>query len=146
MEAPCAAANSARPFQFGEAGGGQGEHDGERDPRVANHCQALFGGLPGARGTRPAMPAGCFAFDLHAQQIDGETQPLQLARRQRGAPGDHGGQHAMAVRLAAQSRQSGVAQRLFRGDVQEVVAQIRRVSDGVEQERKAQILPLPENR
>ena len=52
----------------------------------------------------------------------------------------------MAVRLAAQSRQSGVAQRLFRGDVQEVVAQIRRVSDGVEQERKAQILPLLENR
>jgi hypothetical protein len=52
----------------------------------------------------------------------------------------------MAVRFATENRQCGVAQRIGAGDVQEVVAQIRCVPDGVQQERKAQVIPLLESR
>jgi hypothetical protein len=52
----------------------------------------------------------------------------------------------MAVGLAAQSRQTRVAQRIDSRGVQEVVTQIGGVGIGVQQERKAQVFPLLENR
>ena len=67
-------------------------------------------------------------------------------RGQRRAPGDHGGQHAMFVRLAAERGQPGVAQRFVSADIQEVVAQVRCIRHCVQQERKAQFVPLLENR
>ena len=52
----------------------------------------------------------------------------------------------MFMRLAAERRQPGVAQRLVAADIQKVVAQIRCVRHGVQQERKSQVVPLLENR